>query len=76
MLKRANSTPYGLAAGICTKNIDVANQLSRGLRAGSVWINCYEAGGAMVPFGGYKMSGIGRDRGEYALSNYTEVRVA
>ncbi|CAD7698343.1 unnamed protein product [Ostreobium quekettii] len=74
VLDRANANPYGLAAGVWTKDLDLANRLSRGLRAGTVWINCYNAFDHAVPFGGYKMSGFGRDLGEYALSNYMEVK--
>ncbi|GMH39762.1 hypothetical protein BSKO_07660 [Bryopsis sp. KO-2023] len=74
VLERANKNSYGLAAGICTKDIDTANRLSRGLRAGTVWVNCFNNFDDTVPFGGYKMSGIGRDKGEYALENYTEVK--
>ena len=57
-----------------TKDLDTANTLSRGLRAGTVWINCYNNFDAAIPFGGYKSSGIGRDKGEYALHEYTEVK--
>lgn len=74
VLKRANSSEYGLAAGVCTKDHATANRLSRGLRAGTVWVNCFNNFDDAVPFGGYKMSGIGRDKGEYALENYTEVK--
>jgi aldehyde dehydrogenase (NAD+) len=74
MLKRANNTAYGLAAGVFTRNLDTANYFTRGLRAGTVWINCYDQFDAAAPFGGYKMSGIGRDKGEYALDLYTEVK--
>lgn len=73
VIQRANANPYGLAAGVCTKNIDTANQISRGLRAGTVWVNCFNNFDDVAPFGGYKISGIGRDKGEYALENYTEV---
>lgn len=73
MLRRANANPYGLAAGVFTKNLDLANQLSRGLRAGTIWVNCYNNFDHVAPFGGFKMSGLGRDKGEAALHNYTEV---
>ncbi|KAG6718691.1 hypothetical protein I3842_04G165000 [Carya illinoinensis] len=58
-IKRANSTRYGLAAGIVTKDINVANTVSRSIRAGSIWINCYGALDYDCPFSGYKMSGFG-----------------
>ncbi|CAD7698341.1 unnamed protein product [Ostreobium quekettii] len=74
VLDRANANPYGLAAGVWTKDLDMANRLSRGLRAGTVWVNCYNYFDDAVPFGGYKMSGFGRDLSEYALNNYMEVK--
>ncbi|XP_055703563.1 aldehyde dehydrogenase, mitochondrial [Phlebotomus papatasi] len=74
VIKRANDSDYGLAAAIFSKNIDKVNYLVQGLRAGTVWINTYNAFGAQVPFGGYKMSGHGRENSEYALRNYTEIK--
>lgn len=74
VIRRANKSPYGLAAGVFTQNIDSANTLARALRAGSVWINCYHVVDAAIPFGGYKMSGIGREKGVYSLSNYLQVK--
>lgn len=74
VIKRANTTKYGLAAGVFTKNIDTANTLSRGLRAGTVWVNCFDVFDAGIPFGGYKMSGIGREKGIYSLHNYLQVK--
>ena len=57
-----------------TRDIRKANRMARSLRAGTVWINCYDVFDAAAPFGGYKMSGIGRELGEYALQLYTEVK--
>ncbi|KAK3440029.1 hypothetical protein EUGRSUZ_B00357 [Eucalyptus grandis] len=74
VVRRANSTRYGLAAGVFTKDIDVANALSRALRVGTVWINCFDVFDAAIPFGGYKMSGIGREKGIYSLNNYLQVK--
>ncbi|TNN02860.1 aldehyde dehydrogenase, mitochondrial [Takifugu rubripes] len=74
VVERANDTKYGLAAAVFTKDIDKAHYISNGLRAGTVWINCYDVFGAQAPFGGYKASGIGRELGEYGLTNYTEVK--
>ena len=73
-IKRANSTRYGLAAGIVTKDLNVANTVSRSLRAGTIWINCYFAFDNDCPIGGYKMSGFGRDFGLEALHKYLQVK--
>ncbi|GAU28716.1 hypothetical protein TSUD_216220 [Trifolium subterraneum] len=67
VIRRANNTRYGLAAGVFTKNLDTANTLMRGLRAGTVWINCFDVFDAAIPFGGYKMSGVGREKVELGL---------
>ncbi|XP_026177165.1 retinal dehydrogenase 1-like isoform X1 [Mastacembelus armatus] len=74
VIQRANSTHYGLAAGVFTNNIDKALTVSSALQAGMVWVNCYNAMSAQCPFGGFKMSGNGRELGEYALREYTEVK--
>lgn len=74
LLERANKTEYGLAASVFTRDIDKALYFSSGLRAGTIWINCYDVFGAQVPFGGFKMSGIGRELGEYGLQQYSEVK--
>ncbi|TNN15339.1 Aldehyde dehydrogenase [Schistosoma japonicum] len=74
LVHRANHTHYGLAAGIFTKNIEKAMRVMQYLRAGTVWINCYDVFDAAAPFGGYKNSGVGRELGEYGLQNYTEVK--
>ncbi|KAI6679463.1 hypothetical protein NL676_033344 [Syzygium grande] len=74
VIKRANDTRYGLAAGILTKNIDLANTVSRSIRAGIIWINCYFAFDNDCPYGGYKMSGFGRDFGLDALHKYLHVK--
>ncbi|KAG5062053.1 hypothetical protein JHK85_003236 [Glycine max] len=74
VIQRANNTHYGLAAGVFTKNINTANTLTRALRAGTVWVNCFDTFDAAIPFGGYKMSGQGREKGEYSLKNYLQVK--
>ncbi|KAL5064670.1 hypothetical protein RYX36_026407 [Vicia faba] len=73
VIRRANATRYGLAAGVFTKNLSTANTLMRALRAGTVWINCFDVFDAAIPFGGYKMSGNGREKGIYSLNNYLQV---
>ncbi|XP_078160171.1 benzaldehyde dehydrogenase, mitochondrial-like [Carex rostrata] len=74
VIQRANATPYGLAAGVFTNNLNSANTLMRALRAGTVWINCYDTFDAAIPFGGYKMSGIGREKGLDSLNNYLQIK--
>lgn len=74
VIERANNTDYGLAAAVFTKDLDKANYLVQGLRAGTVWVNTYNALAAQTPFGGYKMSGFGRENGQDGLKNYTEVK--
>jgi phenylacetaldehyde dehydrogenase len=70
----ANDTTYGLGAGIWTKDISKAHALAKKIRAGTVWINCYNVFDAALPFGGYKQSGWGREMGHEALEAYTEVK--
>ncbi|WP_435278881.1 aldehyde dehydrogenase [Streptomyces sp. 1222.5] len=70
----ANATEYGLAAGLWTSDLSTAHQVSRALRAGTVWVNCYEEGDLTVPFGGMKQSGNGRDKSAHALEKYTELK--
>lgn len=73
-IERANKTMYGLAAAVWTKDITKAHAIANGLRAGTVWVNCYDVFDAAAPFGGFKQSGIGRELGEYGLQQYTEVK--
>jgi acyl-CoA reductase-like NAD-dependent aldehyde dehydrogenase len=72
VVMRANSTAYGLAAGIWTQDVGLAHRLARVLRSGTVWINCYNRFDPAVPFGGYGQSGYGRELGEAALDEYTQ----
>jgi phenylacetaldehyde dehydrogenase len=71
---KANDSEYGLGAGIWTKDISKAHALAKKLRAGTVWINCYNVFDAALPFGGYKQSGWGREMGHEALNAYTELK--
>jgi phenylacetaldehyde dehydrogenase len=70
----ANDSEYGLGAGIWTRDISKAHALAKKIRAGTVWINCYNVFDASLPFGGYKQSGWGREMGAEVLNNYTEVK--
>ncbi len=72
LIARANDTIYGLAAGVFTSNVGTAHRIAAQLRAGTVWINCFNAFDAAMPFGGYKQSGWGREMGHEVLNNYTE----
>jgi len=74
LLNRANNSEFGLAAGVWTRDLKNAHHIANNLRAGTVWVNCYNVFDAASPFGGYKQSGIGREMGSYALENYTEVK--
>lgn len=74
IIERANNTPYGLAAGLWTENLKNAHYVANKLKAGSVWVNCFNLTNPAIPFGGYKESGFGREMGSYALDNYTEVK--
>jgi len=74
LAREANDTPYGLSAGIWTSNITKANQMAAKLKAGTVWINCYNVFDPHLPFGGYKESGIGREMGPEVMDLYTEVK--
>jgi aldehyde dehydrogenase (NAD+) len=74
VVQRGNNTHYGLAAAVWTRDIQKAHRIANSLRAGTVWVNCFDVFDAAAPFGGYKMSGIGRELGEYALELYSEVK--
>jgi aldehyde dehydrogenase (NAD+) len=74
VIERGNKTFYGLAAAVWTKDVSKAIRMANSLRAGTVWVNCFDVFDAAAPFGGFKMSGIGRELGQYALQLYTEVK--
>ena len=74
VIERCNDTRYGLAAGIITENFEEIIKFTENVRAGTVWVNCYDEGGTQIPFGGYKQSGIGRELGEDGLHPYCEIK--
>jgi len=74
VIERANNSAYGLGAAVNTKDLNKALTFSHGVRAGTVWVNCYDVFCAQAPFGGYKMSGAGRELGEYGLQQYSEIK--
>jgi len=74
LARQANDTPYGLAAGVWTKDISKAHKLASRIKAGTVWVNSYNVFSAELPFGGYKQSGWGREMGEEVLSHYLETK--
>ncbi len=72
VIEEANDTEYGLAAGVVTSNIETFQKLANAIRAGTVYINCYDEFDSNTPFGGFKDSGIGRELGQNVLDNYLE----
>jgi len=71
---QGNQTDYGLSAGVWTRDIGRAHKVARALKAGTVWVNCYNQLDPISPFGGYKQSGFGRELGKYAIDLYTQIK--
>jgi aldehyde dehydrogenase (NAD+) len=74
VIERSNRTSYGLAAAVWTRDIGKAHAIANNVRAGTVWVNCYDVFEPGAPFGGFKQSGMGRELGEYGLQQYTEIK--
>ncbi|MGN6188530.1 MAG: aldehyde dehydrogenase family protein [Conexibacter sp.] len=74
VIERSNASHFGLASGVWTRDLGTAHRVARGLQAGSVWVNCYHAMDVAMPFGGYKMSGYGRESGIEQLEEYLNVK--
>jgi len=74
LVQRANNTMFGLGSGVWTKDVSKAHRLAKALQAGSVWVNCYQAMDPAVPFGGYKMSGYGRESGVHHVDEYLNIK--
>jgi aldehyde dehydrogenase (NAD+) len=74
VIRRGNDTPYGLGSGVWTRDISNAQRVLRGLRTGTVWVNCYQTMDPAVPFGGYKMSGYGRESGAEHMEEYLQTK--
>ncbi|HEX9522385.1 MAG TPA: aldehyde dehydrogenase family protein, partial [Reyranella sp.] len=74
VIQRGNATSFGLGSGVWTRDVGKAHRMARSIRAGSVWVNCYQAMDPAVPFGGYKMSGYGRESGLQHVEEYLNVK--
>ena len=74
VVRQANDTPYGLAAGVWTKDLQRAHRVAHALKAGTIWVNSYRTLSFNTPFGGYKQSGIGRENGLESVNEYTQTK--
>ena len=74
VIQRGNNTFYGLAAAVWTRDVGKAHRMAKALKAGTVWVNCYDVFDAAAPFGGFKMSGIGRELGIRGMDAYLETK--
>jgi acyl-CoA reductase-like NAD-dependent aldehyde dehydrogenase len=74
LVRRANDTIYGLSAGVWTRDVSKAHRMAREIKAGTIWMNCYNCFDAASPFGGFKQSGFGRELGHHALELYTQIK--
>jgi len=74
VIREGNDTTYGLSAGVWTRDVSKAHRVAHALKAGTVWVNCFNAFDTASPFGGYKQSGYGRELGHYALELYTQTK--
>jgi aldehyde dehydrogenase (NAD+) len=74
VIKRANASEYGLGGGVWTRDLRHAHAVAKGLRTGTVWVNCYQVLDPAVPFGGYKMSGYGRESGVEHMDEFLQTK--
>ena len=74
VIRRANDTSYGLGGGVWSRNVDTVHRVAAGLRTGTVWANCYQVMDPAIPFGGYKMSGFGRESGVEHVQEFLQTK--
>ena len=74
VIVRANDSAYGLGSGVWSQNVNTIHKVAKGLRTGTVWANCYQVMDPAIPFGGYKMSGFGRESGVEHMQEYLQTK--